>query len=396
MPSELTPSADTSISGVKSPNKSGVAAFQAMTLFSTTAFNMTLPTIYLFANQLGASVEEIGLIATVTSLTRLVLRVPIGIASDRFGGRFLMQVGCVLVSASLALLYLAMNPVHVMIGALINTIGSTLIFSVGLTVAAGIYRSSPEVGVSFFLLVCSTSFFIAPLLCSILLLAVSIRDTYLVASAIGLIGIAASGLVLKSARTTKSIRIKQSLASILRNRTQVDALLMQVAFSAIFVVLFVFFPLYSAGELGLSSSEISGLFSIYSFAMVVMRLVLPRLMVRIGDRTLMFVSFLDFVALMILLPFIRNLIVLSLVMFVSGLGHGVIFADIAAVVARASKPTELGLANALNMGIGDLVGIVGPVPITVIITSFGFNALFFTLAAAMAIVAFYVATLAKL
>jgi MFS family permease len=367
-----------------------------MTLLSTTAFNMTLPTIYLFASQLGASIEEVGLVATITSIARLALRVPIGIAADKFGGRFLMRLGCFLVTIALSLLYLAADLTHVMSGALLSTIGASLIYSVGLTMAVEIDRSKPEIGVSIYLLVCSASFFIAPLLCSILLLAVPIRDTYVVGSAVGLLSATASILVRKTRVRRESINVRQSLISVFRNRTLVDGLILQAAFSVIFIVVFVFFPLYGKEELGLSSSEISAVFSVYSLAIVLVRLVLPRLIAKVGERTLMFISFLDFVALMALLPFLRGMIVLSLVMFVSGLGHGVIFATIAMVVAKASKPKELGLANSLNMGMGDIVGILGPAPMTVIIASLGYGGLFLILAVGMAIVAAYVVALAKL
>lgn len=186
------------------------------------------------------------------------------------------------------------------------------------------------------------------------------------------------------------------MVSILSNRTLIDGLILQVAFSLFYTVISVFFPLYESDALAFSSSEIAAIFSAYSFAIVLMRIILPRLIARIGNRILMFVSFLDLVGLMVLLPFLRNLIILSLAMFLSGLGHGIIFAVIATVVARASKPKELGLSNALNMGIGDLVGVIGPFPITVLITSFGFSALFYTVAVCMVIVAAYVAALAKL
>jgi len=99
---------------------------------------------------------------------------------------------------------------------------------------------------------------------------------------------------------------------------------------------------------------------------------------------------------MILLPFIRNLPVLFLIMFITGVAHGIVFPTIAAVVAKASKPTELGLANALNMAMGDIVGIVGPLPITALITALGFNALYIALAVSFTAVAAYVMTLAKL
>jgi MFS family permease len=356
-----------------------------MTLLSTTGYNMTIPTIYLFAGQLGASVEEIGLIAALGSFVRLFLRVPAGAASDRFGGKSLMQLGCV-----------ASSTAHIVGGVLLGTAGTTLIFSIGITAAAGIYGSRTSAGVSLYLLICSVSFFLAPLLCSILLLGISIRYTYIVACAISLGGIAASGLISKRTVKKQPIRLVQSLTGVLRNRMQMDGLILQAAFSILFIAVFVFFPLYGESELHLSSSEISAVFSVYSFAMIVIRVALPRLMIKVGDKILVSVSFLEFSGLMILLPFLRELPVLFLVMFVTGVAHGMVFPTIATIVAKASKPTELGLANALNMAIGDIVGIVGPLPITALITACGFNALYIALAVGFAAVATYVVALTRL
>lgn len=389
-------STDASAGKVKSVDRRGITTFFGMTLLSTTGYNMTIPTIYLFAKQLGASVEEIGLISALGSFARLFLRVPAGAASDRLGGRSLVQLGCVLISGALFLLFVATSTLHVLGGVLLSTVGSTLIFSVGITMAAGIYGSRTAAGVSLYLLICSVSFFLAPLLCSILLLGISIRETYIVACAISLGGIVASGLVSRRTVKRQSTKISQSLSNILKNRTQIDGLLLQAAFSILFIAIFVFFPLYGEDELHLSSSEISAIFSVYSFAMIVIRIVLPRLLVRIGDRILISASFLEFAGLMILLPFIKSLPVLFLIMFITGVAHGIVFPTIAAVVAKASKPTELGLANALNMAMGDIVGIVGPLPITTLITALGFNALYIALAVSFTAVAAYVMTLAKL
>jgi MFS family permease len=103
-----------------------------LNLLTLIASNMTTPTLYLYALELGASVAYVGIIASVTSIARLVSRIPIGLVSDRFGRRPIMRIGALGIAASLMLLYLADKPLNVLLGSIINALGLTAIFTMDL------------------------------------------------------------------------------------------------------------------------------------------------------------------------------------------------------------------------------------------------------------------------
>ena len=65
-------------------------------IFCFISYNMVrMPVLALFAEQLGAGPERIGLIVSVSTLTGVLLKLPSGALSDIYGRRFLLRIGVV-------------------------------------------------------------------------------------------------------------------------------------------------------------------------------------------------------------------------------------------------------------------------------------------------------------
>jgi MFS family permease len=65
-------------------------------IFCFISYNMVrMPVLALFAEQLGASPERIGLIVSVSTLTGVLLKLPSGALSDIYGRRMLLRIGVV-------------------------------------------------------------------------------------------------------------------------------------------------------------------------------------------------------------------------------------------------------------------------------------------------------------
>ena len=354
--------------------------FLGLNLLTMIASNMTTPTLYLYAVELGASVAYVGMIASATSAIRLLSRIPMGLASDRFGRRPLIRIGAMGASLALLLLYLAKDPLYVLLGSVASALALTSIFTIGLTMASEIYSSKSTTGVSLFALTSSLAMVIAPGICSLLLLTFQIRETYLVGAIIGFGGVLCSIPLVASPGSRKSFDASGSLKSVFRDKGIQLAIVLEAFFSLAINAVFVFLPLYVFERFQLTSAEISFLFVLYSLAMMAVRLPLPRILRKVHERTVISFGYFAYALALLIVPFSNTIVHFSVVASVSGLAHGVIFPATALVVSRSSHK-DLGLANSIYFGVGDVVSMFAPLAFVSLIGMFDYGPFYLTISA---------------
>lgn len=370
-------------------NQRPMLTLVALSLFAMVGGNMLTPTLYLYAIELGASLALIGLIASSASAARFISRIPMGLLSDRFGRRPLIRLGTLGVVCSLLLLYLAHTPFEILVAYVISTLAFTSIFTIGLTMASEINSSRRATGVSLFALSSSSAMFIAPGICSLLLLTMRIRETYLVALLIALGGVLCSTQVAASPGLRRSLDIKGSLSSVLKDENVRFVAILEAFFALGFNSIFIFLPLYLSRGFQLTSAEVSFLVATYSLAMMAIRIPLPRILHRIDEVSMIGLGLLEYATALMAIPFGYTLIHFSILLFAAGMAHGIIFPSMALIVSRSSG-LDLGLANSVYLGVGDVVTIVAP-PIAVsFVEVFGYNPLYWTVSIGMLLGAAYV------
>jgi MFS family permease len=349
--------------------------FLALSLLTMIAANISTPTLYLYAIELGASVAFVGIIASATSAARLVSRIPMGLASDRFGRRSLIRIGALGTAGSLLWLYLAREPPHVLLGSVANALGLTSIFTIGLTMASEIYASKKTTGVSLFALVSSLAMVVAPGICSLLLLVLRIRDTYLIGGAIGFGGILCSIPLVASPNSSASFNASGSLRSVLKDERIRLAIVLEAFFSLAINAIFVFLPVYLSERFQLTSAEISFLFTLYSTAMMAVRLPLPKILRKIRETTVISLGYLSYALALLIVSFSNTMTHFSAIVSLSGIAHGVIFPATAVVVSR-SRRQDLGLANSIYLGAGDVVSMLAPLVFVSLIGMLGYSSFY--------------------
>src|SRR3990172_6815779 len=86
------------------------AAFLALvTFFFWASLYVYVPILAVYAQSLGASLSMVGLVVGAYGISQLLLRIPLGIQSDRHGRR-LPYVAASLVAAALGAPWLAVSP----------------------------------------------------------------------------------------------------------------------------------------------------------------------------------------------------------------------------------------------------------------------------------------------
>lgn len=355
-----------------------VALLFLVSFFSLFATNTPTPTISLFAVELGASVIQVGLVASIGAMVRLASRMPIGLLSDRFGRRPLIRLGAVCAVSSLFMLYASASLPQVMGSLVFTALGFTAVFTVGMTMAAEIHRTPSGAGITIFALASSLAMFVAPMVSSALLVESPIRMTYLVGGIVGTMGVAFSALLPRTRSVRSSLQIGKSLGGVFRNKRVQLVCVLQVAFTLSFTSIFTYFPLLASEEIGLPPSQIALLVSMYSLGMLSIRIPLPRIYEVLDERKLMTIAFLDYTLVMFVMPYTKSPVVLAGLIGVAGLAHGIVFPSMALHVSLSADRQDLGLANAMYGGVGDVIGVVTPVAMSSIIELMGYGALYQT------------------
>ena len=279
--------------------------------------------ITLYALKLGAQPFTVGILAAMVSVLPTLLSWHVGRFSDRFGSRWLL------------LLCTAAGTLGMLISYVIPGLPSLFVTSVmyGLLFALSISPLQNLVGLlsgpedsaknfSNFSLVVSFSGFAGPLLagfsfdhagpgiaCLTLVLLLLVPAVMLLVWG----GILPSGT--RTTKPTGSVRILLSESGLWRVLATGSLVITGVDLFQVYI------PIYGHG-IGLSASAIGIILAIYSVAAFVVRFFLTSLIKRFTVERVLAYSFLIGAAGFLLVPFFKNIVILSLVSFFFGLGMG--------------------------------------------------------------------------
>jgi MFS family permease len=342
------------------------------------AFNMQSPTLSLFAVESGASLIQIGLIVSTGFIVRFLSRVPIGLLSDRFGRKSLFSFGAICVFASFLVLYLSSSPFDIMASQVLYAIAFTTLYSMGMTIAAEMYSTPSGTGVSAFAFASSIAGLSAPLLCSALLLRMPIRTTYFIAVIIGTLGVASCLLLPKGHNVRKSFEIRQSLQSVFKNKgVQLVSSVQIFTTLSVDIAIGIYFPLRGSQEIGLSPSLIALLLSIFNLGMTLIRIPLPKILEKTSANRILMMALAAYAITMLAIPLVRESLLLAIFIGIAGLAHGVIWPAASLHLSHSVDSQDLGLANAIYGGTGDLVGVIAPVALSPVIELMGYSAVYY-------------------
>ncbi len=311
---------------------------------------MRLPIIPLYAESVGASIWEVGLITSAFMLMAAVLAIPFGLTSDRIGRKRLIVLGLA-VNASASFLFLfAVHPylillVYTFAGFGIAAYTPAIIAFVGdvsltshIGRAYGLFTTFMAVGMA-----------VGPGIGGFTASFGGYGLTFILSGIIILVGLFVAvmtfqGGLKKQASPSAELNLSQSFKIILSNRIVLICLIAAFCLCFTFGVIAAFLPLY-ADSTGLSILTIGLLFAAQSIGSTVVRLPFGILADRIGKR-LPFIFFgLAGTALGTgFLTSTTNQSFLMALMCLTGLSLGIAFMSMSALIAEKTGPAVRGLA----------------------------------------------------
>ena len=308
----------------------------------------------LFALDLGASIFQVNLINTMRSTMSILLLVPFGILSDRYGRKPMILYPRAIMFFGTAIRALATNPNHLIIASLVGGFAGGSYFPVLLSMIADISEAEErQEGISLLFLFSSIGMVLGPSLAALLvqLPQVTLRSIYQI-TAVAQIGVLIYlALVIRETKPQPERREKSEALPHIRR------LIRQPGFQGLLVVtlLYNFYrsifqtyaPIYGRLDMGLTDAEVVSFNTYRSLGIMFIRLSSATFLTRVPIAPFL-LSVLGLGGLTgILTPYATNYASIVLILFLVGVSIGAFRILSTTIVANSSQPENRGVANSL-------------------------------------------------
>ena len=330
--------------------------------FADASHSTVIPIFPGFAQRLGATLSVLGSYGSVSALTMLLLSLPLGRFSDKYGRKLMILPGLILFIIVPLSYLLASNPIHLYPIRMLLGLGVGLIFSNGFllmtevtdpeirSTAQGMYMTSMGIG-----------FTIGPLIGGYTAKYYGSNISFLISAAFGACSLLLILLVKEKKQKLEKERKREiiSLTSIIRDRKVLAAGVANYMNSLMFNALTLFFPVYGI-NIGLDESQVGTSFTTRGFASTAIRLPVGSLTKHIRALYLMIFG-LTLSALTIFgVSQTRGLVLINCLMGIQGVAYGIYLTSGNVYVASNSDEDFRGTAMAVYSMFGNLSGIVNP------------------------------------
>ena len=349
----------------------------ALTLFNITVVHAGRVLLSLYALDLGARPFTVGIIMSLCSALPLLLSWQVGKLSDRFGSRWPLMFGAAGSACGMLVPYFFHGLAALYVGALTN--GLLFAFSsVAQQNLVGLLSPPEKRSLSFsnLSLVISMATFIGPLFAGFSIdhscpAAACLYLALLSLAPLTMLAIWGGGLPGGTREAPPAMSVRDMLTG-----SGLWRVLMTSSILVSGISLFQFYmPIYGHG-IGLSASVIGTVLAVFSGAAFVVRIFMPRLLALWSEERLLAYAFFLGTASLILVPFFKSAVLLSLVSFFFGLGMGCGQPITMMLTFSTSAKNRSGEVLGMRITANHLSRMIGPLFFGAIGTAFGIFAVF--------------------
>ncbi|MHA2069420.1 MAG: MFS transporter, partial [Candidatus Thorarchaeota archaeon] len=326
----------------------------AIPLIQVAIGSMSNSVSILFALNLGASIFQINLISTVRSTMSILLLIPFGILSDRYGRKPMILYPRVIMLLGTVIRAFATHPNHLIIASLIGGFAGGSYFPVLLAMIADISTiEERQEGISTLFLFSSFGMVIGPSISAFLLLfpQITLRSMYQI-TAIGEIGV-----LIYLAMIIKETRPPVEGHEGSKPLPQIKELISQSRFQGLLIVVFLYSlyqaifqtypPIYGRVTLNLTDAEIVSFNTYRNLGVMLVRFSTAIFLTRVPVSTFL-LTVLGLGGLTCLLvPLATNYTLIVLILFLVGVSFGAFRILTTTLVANNSVSENRGIANSI-------------------------------------------------
>jgi len=362
----------------------GVVLLSLAIFFTDASHSTVIPIFPGYARGVGASLSMLGSYGSVAAIAMLILSLPLGRLSDRYGRRGMMVPGLILFIAVPLSYMAAQNPYHLYPIRVALGIGIGLIFGNGFllmseiaepgfrNVAQGLYMTSMGLG-----------FTLGPLVGGFSAKLVGPSLSFKISSGFAVLGLLLLLMVKEEKVEAVRTGTPTGLSGLVGDPRILASGVANFVNSVMFNAVTLFFPVYGS-DIGLDEAEVGIGLTSRGLASTAVRLPVGSLTRRIKALNLMAAGLLLSAATIFTVSNSMGLVVVSVLMGVQGVAYGVYLTSGNVYVSEEAPIDRKATAMAVYSMFGNIGGILGPAVLGVIAEKIGANgALQFSAAAAV-------------
>ena len=308
----------------------------------------------LFALDLGATIFQVNLINTMRSTMSILLLVPFGILSDRYGRKPMILYPRAIIIIGTVIRAYATHPNHLIIASLVGGFAGGSYFPVLLSMIADISKEEErQEGISTLFLFSSIGMVLGPSLAAFLLLfpQITLRSMYQI-TAIAQIGVMIYlAIMIKETRPQLETREKSEflphIKQLISQTSFQDLLIVAFLYSFYHSIIQTYAPIYGRVNLNLTNAEVVSFNTYRNLGIMLIRLSSATFLARV-PITPFLLSVLGLGGLTgFLTPFATSYMSIVLILFLVGVSFGAFRVLTTALVAYISASENRGIANSL-------------------------------------------------
>ena len=337
-------------------------------LFSVLLGTMTQSIAVLYVFELGGSTFEINLISTVRSSMGILLIVPFGILSDRFGRKPMVLYPRLIQFLGVVVYAFATSPNHLLIASIVGGFAGGAFFPVLLSMIGDLSeRENRQEVISTFFFFSSIGMLIGPTITSLLLTfpQIILRNIYqlvLVGQVLFFIYLFTQIKETKLSTVKKQkIDYKHELSNLFNTRNFQSLILMGFLYFFYNTIIRTYLPIYAKVDLNLSDAEIASLSIFRNLAVMLIRLTGATLLAKVSMKRFLLIAIALGGINSFFVPLNTSYLPLILSIFLSGLSYGAVMSLGSTLVSISSSIENRGVANSIYMafnGIGRILNMV--------------------------------------
>lgn len=350
---------------------------------SMMGMGLVTPFLPIYANTMGASGLEVGLIQAAFSITGIGTLLFVGRLSDRYGRKSFLSAGLIILAvASFGLLYAA-NPLHLILWRFFQGLGASAHLPIAQAYLGDITpKGSEGRWMGYFNAVLFAGLGAGPLLGGVITDAFSMKASFLIMGVLNILGLIATLLFLKEMPRKIAAREHASYIAPLKSRILRGIFAYRMTAGLGTASLMAFVPLFADKKLGLSASLIGIVLAARTPASIIQSYT-GRLADRWDRRFMVFWGGMATVVAMVLLPSTNGFWALLTVHVCTILGQSFGIPAANAFVVDEGRTFGMGASMTMFMLAMQIGNGIGPVALGGVSDRLGLNSVFYSAAVVM-------------
>ena len=353
---------------------------------SFVSYNLVrMPALAPFAETLGAGPVTVGFIVAASTMTGVLLKLPVGALSDFVNRSRLMLVG-VLAFALPPFVYPLVSNLEVLTALrVVHGLATAVFTPLALAMVAELYPGARGMALGWYTSAAQGGALLGPMLGGWIIDTAGYTETFLAGGGFGLVGLAlylalwwrypAPARPGKLKAKVLLSNVLQGLRTVLRHLQMVAASVAEASKMVANGSLMAFLPLYAL-SIGLSLSESGLLFGIQGFTSFLSKPVMGRVSDRVGRRPLIALGLLICGMAIMAVPQATRLGWLALCAAGFGFGEAIVTSSSAAMIADVGKAENVGAGMGLRGTIMDIGHAGGPIVAGVLVAAISYTGAF--------------------